>query len=193
MFKILTRILIKINFRDVFIEGDYISNHKPLLVLANHISWWDGFFIMFLNLKLLKLKFHFMMLEEQLKKHWYFQYSGGFSIKKKSHSILETIDYAAKLLSSNENMVLLFPQGKINSIYKTYIKFERGIEYILKKSPDNVDILFVVNLIDYFSHARPSLYMFIKTIKITYKEVTLLEKEYNKFYTEVIYKHITQK
>ncbi|MGK9476317.1 lysophospholipid acyltransferase family protein [Melioribacter sp. OK-6-Me] len=193
MFKVLTRILIKMNFKDVFIQGDYINSGKSLLILANHVSWWDGFFIMYLNQKLLKRKFHFMMLEEQLKKHWYFQYSGGFSVKKKSRSVLETIDYAAKLLSCNENMVLLFPQGEINSIYNTNIKFERGVEYILKKCPDNVNILFVVNLIDYFSNRKPSLYMFIKTCKITYKDVSILESEYNKFYTEAIYKHITQK
>ncbi|MFZ6034039.1 MAG: lysophospholipid acyltransferase family protein [Melioribacter sp.] len=190
MFKCLTKILLKRNFNKCIINGEFEDNGKSVLVISNHVSWWDGFWIMHLNLKLLKRRFHFMMLEEQLNKHWYFQYSGGFSIKKKSRSILETIDYTAELLSSNENMVLLFPQGEIKSVYDRNIKFEKGVERILMKSPSETQILFVVNLIDYFSQKKPALYMYINTLHKTIRSVDFLEKEYIKFYSEAINKHI---
>jgi len=43
IFKWLSRFLIKRNFNTVQIETDYIENDCPVLLVANHISWWDGF------------------------------------------------------------------------------------------------------------------------------------------------------
>ena len=74
-----------------------------------------------------------MMLEEQLRRHWYFNYTGGYSVKKHSRSALESIDYTAELLTDPGNVVLLFPQGEINSLYKDTFVFEKGIERMLKK------------------------------------------------------------
>lgn len=186
MFKILTKLMIRKNFKSVNILGEFEDYGNAILVLSNHVSWWDGFWIMYLNQKVLRRKFYFMMLEEQLRKHWYFIFSGGFSVKKKSRSIFETIDYTASLLTNNENMVLIFPQGKINSIYNANIKFQKGIERILEKSPKGVQILFVVNLIDYFSHKKPSVYIYIKSYKSDEKKIDRIEFEYNKFFSEAL-------
>ena len=84
IFRGLTRFLLHRHFNNINIEGKIKNSNKAILLIANHISWWDGFWMMQLNLKQGHHKFHFMMLEEQLKKHWYFKYTGGFSIKKKN-------------------------------------------------------------------------------------------------------------
>ena len=54
------------NFHEVKVIGTFDDQQLPILLLANHVSWWDGFWIMNLDMKVLKRKFHFMMLEEQL-------------------------------------------------------------------------------------------------------------------------------
>ncbi len=186
IFEWLTRFLIKRNFSGVNINGMFNDNGNSVLLIANHVSWWDGFWIMFLNLKVIKRRFHFMMLEEQLRKHWYFQYTGGYSIKKKSKSIIESINYTIELLNKPRNMVFMFPQGKINSIYNDNIEFEQSIERIIKNTQTDNQVIFMVNMIDYFSKSKPSLYIQYKTLTIDYLQDKSIEYEYRKFYKEVL-------
>jgi hypothetical protein len=75
----------------------FFVGNLPLLMIANHISWWDGFWAMYLNLKVFHKKFYFMMLEDQLLKFRFFQWTGGFSIKKKSREMIESLTYASKI------------------------------------------------------------------------------------------------
>ena len=115
LFKGLIHLLLKRNFRSIHIESDFENNGKAVLLIANHISWWDGFWMEYLNQKITHRRFHFMMLEDQLKKHWYFRYTGGYSVKRKSKEIVKSIEYTNELLSNPKNIILMFPQGKIHS------------------------------------------------------------------------------
>ena len=182
MFKWLTMFLLKKRFSQVQIMGDYEVTKRPVLVIANHISWWDGFWIMYLNLKMLHRRFHFMMLAEQLKKHWYFQFSGAYSVKKGSRSVIESLNYTNELLKDPGNMVFMFPQGEIKSIYNDHIKFERGIQRVIRKSSDDVQVVFVANLVDYFSNPKPGLFMYIQTYSAKKIKLNDLEMEYGLFY-----------
>jgi len=191
-FKWLTRFLIKRNFCSLHIEGDFNDNGYPVLVIANHISWWDGFWIEYLNQKIIHREFHFMMLEEQLKKHWYFQYTGGYSVKRKSREIVRSIDYTIELLKKNDNIVLMFPQGKIHSAYNSSIHFERGVQHIVDKSGNNIQVLFVANFTDYFSDAKPNLFIYTKTCSAAYLKNRNIEEEYRQFYNQMLNKHKTK-
>jgi len=127
-----------------------------------------------------------MMLEDQLKKHWYFQYTGAYSVKKKTRSIIESINYTIELLEQVGNMVLMFPQGKIHSMYRDSINFEKGIERVLENISKESQVLFVVNLPEYLSNMKPNLYIYYK--KLLAKEVLSIgvENAYNAFYQEVM-------
>ncbi len=184
LFKWLTRFFIRRNFYHVKIKGKFEDNGKPVLVISNHISWWDGFWIMYLNLKVIKRKFHFMMFEWQLKKHWYFSYAGGYSVRKKSRSILQTIEYTSDLLQHPSNMVFMFPQGKITSMHQNNIVFESGIEKILEKAGNEIHILFVANFIEYLSNPKPGIYIHIENYKGKEKDKDSLQQAYNIFYSK---------
>jgi 1-acyl-sn-glycerol-3-phosphate acyltransferase len=158
----------------------------PVLVLSNHFSWWDGFWVVYLNYKYFNRTFNFMMLEEELKKRMFFTRTGGFSIKKGSKSVIETIEYTAELLSDKKNLVLLFPQGEMKSMYTTYMKFEKGIEHIIKKIPNKIHLVFLVNLVDYFSSQKPGLYTYYREYMDEDFTTVKLENEFNKFYSECI-------
>lgn len=173
-------------FERVNMVGNFNDKQRPVLVICNHISWWDGFWIMYLNLKILHRKFHFMMLEDQLKKYWFFNYSGGFSVQKKSRSVIESLNYTIELLNDKENMVLIFPQGKIHSLHNSNIKFEKGLEWISNKTND-IQILQVANLVDYFSQPKPSLFMYLEEYNSNNKLLTI-EKSYQQFYLQCIEK-----
>ena len=186
MFKCLSRFLIKQNFKSVSIDADFVDNGNAVLVIANHVSWWDGFWIEYLNQKICKRKFHFMMLEEQLRKHWYFKYSGGFSIKKKSRGIIESLNYSAEILKYRYNLLLMFPQGQIHSLYNSNINFEKGINRIIHSISPDTQILFVANLIDYLSDSNPNLFIYSKTFLASNFHQNNIEAAYNKFYEQVL-------
>lgn len=126
------------------------------------------------------------MLEEQLTKHWYFQFCGGFSIKKQSKGIIESIQYTAELLKQKENAVLLFPQGRIHSLYADTICFERGVEKIIRNCQPDTQVLFTASLPDYFSKPKPDVYMYQKSLIACQFTNTAVEEEYRKFYSEAL-------
>lgn len=132
-----------------------------------------------------------MMLEEQLRKNWFFQYTGGFSVRKKSKSVIETINYTSELLTEKENVVLLFPTGKIQSMHKHEFAFEKGVEKILKKLESEIHIIFLVNLTDYFSNPKPSLYSFFEDYTGEHS-INAIRNEFNRFYQDCI-EHQKQK
>lgn len=186
LFQKLTFLLLKRHFNKVLIQGEFNDNGKAVLIIANHISWWDGFWLMHLNLQTLHRKFHFMMLEEQLKKHWYFQYTGAYSVKKKSRSIIESLNYTLHLLDEDQHMVFMFPQGKIHSLYNDEIIFERGVQSLIERADNDLQVLFVANLVDYFSESKPSLFINIKTHLAKELKDNRAEEAYNAFYHQIL-------
>jgi 1-acyl-sn-glycerol-3-phosphate acyltransferase len=191
-FRLYTRLRIDMAFRQVVIHGDVTDRGIPVLVLANHFSWWDGFWVMYMNMKLFRRKFYYMMLEEQLRKHMFFNKMGGYSVRRGSRSIIESIRYTIDLLKDKGNMVLLFPQGRILSNYHGSISFEKGIEKVISGAGQGAQVLFEVNLVEYFSHARPSLYIYLCEYNGEGKTEEI-EKAYNGFYASALKTHTDMK
>jgi hypothetical protein len=131
-----------------------------------------------------------MMLEEQLSRFSFFINTGGYSVRKGARSVLESIDYTVELLSDKRNMVLLFPQGKITSIYNQSITFERGVERILKGVNRKVQIIFMANLVDYFSKEKPSLFIYLKEYNLSDNNYDKVQQDYNIFYSEAVSENI---
>jgi 1-acyl-sn-glycerol-3-phosphate acyltransferase len=185
---------IRRKFSRVVINSTFADRNLPVLLLANHVSWWDGFWAMYLNLKIFRRKFHFMMLEEQLRKYWFFNYSGGFSVRKKSRSILETLDYTRDLLKNPENLVLVFPQGEIQSMHQPIFRFEPGIEQILKGQSGKVLIVLTAFLTDYFSVPRPGIFLYLREYGSESLTRDALQQAYNGFYRDCldIQKNLTE-
>ena len=180
-FKMYTYLKMKQNFNSVSVSGNVDVSKNAVLLIANHISWWDGFWALFLSTKIFRKKYHFMMLESELRKRWLFSYSGGFSIAHGSRSSIESLNYSADLLQNSDNLVLMFPQGKMHSLYNDNLKFEKGIEYILKKCESKPTIVFLATLVDYFEHPKPDLFFYTEEYKSENNDVKSIEKAYNDF------------
>jgi len=132
-----------------------------------------------------------MMLEEQLKKRMFLNKCGGFSVSKNPKELLESINHAVSLLEDRNNMVLIFPQGKIETKYRYPFNFERGIEAILKRTSGKVDIVFIANMIDYFSAPSPSLYIYYSQPDLgNQPSKEIIEKTYNSFFSDCIEKQM---
>jgi hypothetical protein len=175
-------------FRPVIIDGQIREMNRSVLVLSNHFSWWDGFWAMYVNRKVFNRRFHFMMLEEQLKRYRFFNYTGGYSVRKGSRSVVESIGYTIGLLKNKENFVLLFPSGSIESMHKKSLRFEKGIHHILKNQDISPHVVLMACLIDYFSSPKPGLYIYLKEYQQNTPGNQDLEQAYNDFYLECVEK-----
>ena len=159
-FKIYNKFNIRRNFNEVKVIGNVDVENHSVLIVSNHVSWWDGFWVLHLCVNVLYKKFHFMMLESELKKRPLFSLSGGFSIAKGAKSIIESLNYSSELLKDKQNLVLMFPQGKLHSIYHNDFKFEKGVERIIEKSAQS-KLIFMATFIEYFDHPKPDLYIYL--------------------------------
>jgi len=183
----------KRHFKKIHLSGTISETGLPILVIANHFSWWDGFFIASLNRKKFHKKFHVMMLEDQLKKNWFFQHTGAFSVRKNSKSIIESLTYAAELLQNPDNLVTYFPQGQFESINQEKLHFEKGVEWLLKNLKNEVQVIFVANQMDYFESAKPTLFIHFKTYDYRGKNLQEIEDDFNAFYRSSSLKNIKLK
>lgn len=177
--RLYTKLILHLNFQRIIIKGDITDKNKAILVISNHSGWWDGFWIMYMNMKLFRRKFHFMMLEDQLLKNRFFMKTGGYPVRKKSRSILASINHTIELLRDKENIVLVFPQGKIESSHLVDIRFEKGIARIISKT--SAQVIFTANFTDYLSARKPTLFIFTMEYQGN-GSFTDIETSYRDFY-----------
>ena len=180
-FNLYTDWMLKWHFEKVCIHSDFIDNGKAILLIGNHFSWWDGFFVNHLNRRVFRRKLHIMMLEEQLSSRMFLNKAGAFSIKRGNRSVFESLNYSIEILKDDRNILSLFPQGEIETLYRFPVSFEKGWFRIIEQADHPFQIVFMVNLVDYFSNRKPALYQHIKGFK--YDDIRLspgsLEKAFN--------------
>lgn len=178
------------HFHHVRFEGMVNTADRPVLLIGNHFSWWDGFIAYRLNDLFLHKKFHIMMLEEQLESRLFLNKAGAFSVKRGSRTVMDTLKYASGLLHEPENMVVVYPQGIITTVHRRPVRFERGTERIIAGASDKLMILFYVALPDWFSEKKPDLFVRIIEYSARERSVTDLEEAYNIFLDECIAKQV---
>ncbi len=153
----------RLAFRHIRIHNNFTDNGNPILLIGNHFSWWDGFFARHVNIKVFKRQLHVMMDEEQLTKRRFLRRLGAFSIKKNSRSAIESLNYAISVLEDSSNLLVLFPQGRFQSLHQHPLTFEKGWFRIIQKSQPNIQIVFMAALTDYFSSPRPGLDVYLES------------------------------
>lgn len=178
------------HFQRVDFECSADTTGRPVLLIGNHFSWWDGFIAYRLNDMSLHKKFHIMMLEEQLEGRLFLNKAGAFSIRRGSRSVVESLQYASVLLHDDANMVAVYPQGTITSIHRRPVRFEKGVERIIAGASDKLMILYYVALPDWYSGKKPGLT--VRIIEYAARERTAadLEETYNIFLDECIARQI---
>lgn len=123
------------DFRGVWLTGGaWPEGDAPLLLYANHSSWWDGFALWRLA------RAHgftgYCIMEERNLKRWPFlRRLGAFSIRRgDARSSLETLRYAARLLKQPRTAVAVFPQGVLDPHASPPYLLDRGVEVLARLS-----------------------------------------------------------
>ncbi|MBC7401191.1 MAG: 1-acyl-sn-glycerol-3-phosphate acyltransferase [Mucilaginibacter sp.] len=172
-------------FKEINFNTISVDKHKSVLLIANHFSAWDTVVLFWINRKLLKKKFHVMMLESTAIKEPFLKYAGGFSINKTSKDMIHSLDFAAKLLDDPDNLVLIFPQGKIYSNMVSEVVFEKGIMQVIKKAAGKFQLIFAATFIENFDNFKPVANTSLKTgIANSFNTILDLQEAYQQHYTQ---------
>jgi len=156
----LKRLLVK-SFYDFRIinELPFLDSSKSTLIAPNHFSWWDGFFVYWLNKKKLNKNLFVMMLEEQLKRYWFFNKLGCYSIDlNENRNIIASLKYSLDLLMNSNNLVTIYPQGEIQAYDEKQIVLKDGIDFIARKSKFDFQILPIAFKIHHTNERLPIIY-----------------------------------
>jgi len=94
-----------------------------------------------------------------MEKHKWLQNLGCFSIEPGKISALESMQYAIQVLNTPGNILLIFPQGKLESSHIRNIEMEKGLAYLMKKTQSPYQIIWNSNITEYFESINPTLYM----------------------------------
>jgi 1-acyl-sn-glycerol-3-phosphate acyltransferase len=156
-------------------------SNRPLLLLCNHYSWWDGLLVYVWNKHYVGKKFKVMTLRKTLIFNRTLNYIGGYSVNPGHRSVLKSLQYTLQLLENPKNLVLIFPQGEISSNHIEKVKFQPGIKRIYDQINEEVEIVFMAGFIDYFGKRKPDIKLYVSTF-IGVKGMINLEEEYNRFY-----------
>lgn len=84
----------------------------PLVLYANHSSWWDGL-VAFQVGRACKLEQYAMMEERQLREYPFHRKLGAFGVvRENARDALRSIEYAGQLLKKTSRALWIFPQGE---------------------------------------------------------------------------------
>jgi 1-acyl-sn-glycerol-3-phosphate acyltransferase len=161
IFDIYLKRLFKKSFYDFRIINNLpqIDESKSTIVTPNHFSWWDGFFVYWLNKKTLNKKLYVMMLEEQLKKYWFFKKLGCYSIDLNDNKkVIASLKYTLALMPKNKNLITIYPQGEIESYEQRPLKLRDGIGFLTRKSESDFQIMPLAFKIHYAKQRLPIVY-----------------------------------
>jgi len=161
VFDIYLKRILKKSFYDFRIINDLpnIDKSKSLIVSPNHFSWWDGFFVYWLNKKILNKKLFIMMLEEQLKRYWFFQKIGCYSIDlNDSKKMFTSLKYTLGLTQIPGNVIIIYPQGEIQSYELRPVELKDGVDFLAKKSKSDFQIIPIAFKIHYTNERLPIVY-----------------------------------
>lgn len=132
-----------------------------LVCTPNHISWWDGFFIYYIYRKYFPERaFYILMLEQQLKRFWFFRKLGAHSINLENpRSLIDTVEYVRNILCTPETLSTIYPQGEIEPFDKRPLTLKPGLKKMTEGVTTPVSVIPMAFKIQYYNEKQPDLYV----------------------------------
>lgn len=120
-----------------------LRTDRPVLGIANHISWWDGLAVFYLSRfqgKGRERSFYCMMEEKQLVHYQFFTWIGAFGVNLgDTYEAAVSLRYSLNCLKNTSHCLWVFPQGNMEAPEKP-LEFQPGVTWLLKKVPNTMVI-----------------------------------------------------
>jgi hypothetical protein len=135
----------------------------PVLLLPNHSSWWDGFFVYLLNYRLWQRRIELMMLEEQLRQHRFFRFLGAFSIQPgDGRSVRQSLTYALdSLRKAQAPLLTVFPQGQLLPWGVRPLQYRPGVRWLWQRAPATTLLVPLAIKIEFLAEQRPQPFLML--------------------------------
>lgn len=178
-------------FGEIRIHADGPVPEHSVLLIGNHFSWWDGFFALEANERFFHKRTHVMMLEEQLRSRRFLRLAGAFSIAPGQRSALKSLEYASALLHQEGQLVVVFPQGVLSSLYRQPLIFQKGWHRLVEGTEGVKGLWFMVALPAYGSLPKAGLDIFLQPAnEQDMMDADAVERGFNRFLQECIEKSV---
>ena len=141
MGELLIWLLVRSSLRRMFVRvrlrvaaDDPRSAGIPLVAVANHPSWWDGYIALLLS-RHFGLRRHLMMDAAQLRRYGFFAWAGCFGVERENpRDVAHALAYAANLLKQGKGSLLwMFPQAEIVPHDRRPITVHGGAAHIVRR------------------------------------------------------------
>lgn len=131
LFWLYIRRLLRRQFSRVLFRPPEFAPDRPTLYIANHHTWWDGFFAFALNERFLHQELHLMMGAEQFEKFRFFRRLGVFSVDPSGASdSVAAFRYSVRVLRRRGAPSLwIFPAGEMLP-YGSAVRYRDGFARI---------------------------------------------------------------
>ena len=100
---------------------------------------------------------YLMMLEDQLKRFWFFKKVGAYSVNSASiSSLLTTVKYTRELLKHPDNLAVIYPQGTIEPFEKRPLTIKKGLKLFIENMLNEIVVVPAAFKIQFFNEKKPS-------------------------------------
>nr|MBA2737614.1 1-acyl-sn-glycerol-3-phosphate acyltransferase [Pyrinomonadaceae bacterium] len=181
IFALYNRNLFKRRFNSLQVSGLKFLKDKeekmPLIIYANHSSWWDGLTAFQIS-RQAGLDSFIMMEEMQLKKLPFFRKLGAFSVvRENNREALKSINYAIQILKQNPKRTLwIFPQGEISPNDARPLRFYNGLARIIK-SLEKSSIISLAMRYEFLGEYKPDIFVKIEKVDLSAADLKLKPQE----------------
>jgi len=131
----LRRMFVRVRVRVCDAGDDPRATGLPLLVIANHPTWWDGYIALLLS-RHFGARRYLMMDAAQLRRYRFFAWLGCFGVERSdARDVARSLAYAANLLRTHGPVwVWLFPQAEITPASARPLALHGGAAHILRRA-----------------------------------------------------------
>lgn len=183
-------------FNKLTINKIEFKANTSYLVLCNHFSFLDGFLAAYLVRNTINKergikRLNFMSVKKQMEMNPWLRYTGSFSVSPGKISAGESVAFAAELLSTPGNVLVLYPQANLESCHVREIEMKDGINAIIPQIKGDCQIIWSSNLVEYFESLKPSMNFHMLDCGTNHDfDFEKLSKKINVFHKQSIQKQI---
>ena len=113
-----------------------LATQRPLLIVSNHTSWWDGLVILYLTNRVLDADGYALMDAKNLRRLRFFARVGAFGVDlERPQDVAAGLRLAARLLRTAGRVVWVFPQGHEVAVTARPLGFRPGAAGVARLSP----------------------------------------------------------